>query len=237
MGFRSYQGNTRSENGWRICDRAQCVVTTVAGMNLVVRDGVAADVLTAWLAWYHENVDRIDEYKPIDDWGWSYDNDVANSNHLSGTAFDINATEYPWGGSVMAQRYPQRVAAIRRGLGLFEGNIFWGGDWSRRDEMHFQLNGGTADGDGPSRRLIDFAARRIRNGRLVTGSDLDVGAVTRFVPAFLGPVGSDEKDIREQLHGASARDREAGAPGWAQLGGLDVDAALAAIARAAGVTL
>ncbi|QOP64391.1 lysin A, L-Ala-D-Glu peptidase domain [Gordonia phage Orla] len=169
MTFRRYGGNDWSENGWRICDRNECTAVSVAGMNLVVRAGVAAEVLGAFLLWYHENVDRIDEYKPTDDWGWSYENAVSDSNHLSGTAMDLNATEYPWGGNTMHRVYPGRVAAIRLGLKEFEGNIFWGGDWSRMDEMHFQLNGGTASGTGPSQKLIEFARRRIRNGRLITG--------------------------------------------------------------------
>ncbi|ANA85726.1 lysin A, L-Ala-D-Glu peptidase domain [Gordonia phage Axym] len=164
MSFRRYMGNDWSENDWRICDSNETVVVSVAGMNVRLRSGYAAEALRAWILWYHENVERIDLYKPIDDWGWSYDNDVADSNHLSGTAVDLNATQYPWG----LYRMPaDRIAKVRRGLQLFEGIIFWGRDWGKPDEMHYQLNAGTASGTGASDRLINFVQRRIRDGRLI----------------------------------------------------------------------
>ncbi|QBP33256.1 lysin A, l-ala d-glu peptidase domain [Gordonia phage BrutonGaster] len=164
MSFRRIYGLDWSENGWRMCNSDETVVVDVAGMRVRVRAGYAAEVLGAWMRWYHENVERVDLYKPLDDWGWSATNDVASSNHLSGTAIDINATQYPWGARVMPAA---RKAKIREGLKLFEGNIFWGADWSRADEMHYQLNSGTASGTGASQKLIDFCNRRIRNGRLV----------------------------------------------------------------------
>lgn len=170
MTFRRVYGYDWSENGWRMCNSDETVVVTVAGMGLRVRSGYAAIVLEAWLRWYHENVDRIDEYKPLDDWGWSATNDVYTSNHLSGTAVDINATEYPWGTRTMSAA---RKAKIREGLKLFEGTIFWGADWDRADEMHFQLNSGTNSGTGASAKLIDFCKRRIRNGRLITDTEED----------------------------------------------------------------
>ncbi|UOK18016.1 lysin A, L-Ala-D-Glu peptidase domain [Gordonia phage Santhid] len=166
MTFRKVYGYEFSENGWRMCNRDECVTVTVAGMGVHLRSGYAAEVLGAWIRWYHENVERIDLYKPLDDWGWSATNDVGNSNHLSGTAVDLNATQYPWGRRVMPK---DRIAKVRRGLALFEGTIFWGADWSRADEMHYQLGVGTAAGNGASEKLIDFARRRIDNGRLIEG--------------------------------------------------------------------
>ncbi|QIG58698.1 lysin A, L-Ala-D-Glu peptidase domain [Gordonia phage DatBoi] len=165
MTFRRIYGHDWSENGWRMCDSNETVVITVAGMKLRVRSGYAATVLEAWVRWYHENVEPIDAYKPTDDWGWSATNDVATSNHLSGTAVDLNATQYPWKRRTMPEA---RKAKIREGLKLFENNIFWGSDWSTADEMHYQLNHGTSAGTGASDRLIQFCNRRIRNGRLIT---------------------------------------------------------------------
>ncbi|ANA86548.1 lysin A, L-Ala-D-Glu peptidase domain [Gordonia phage Aphelion] len=165
MSFRRIYGLDWSENGWRMCNSDETVVVDVAGMRVRIRSGYAAEALGAWMRWYHENVERIDLYKPLDDWGWSATNDVASSNHLSGTAVDINATQYPWGLRTMSAA---RKAKIREGLKLFEGVIFWGADWSRADEMHYQLNHGTSSGTGASQKLIDFCNRRIRNGRLVT---------------------------------------------------------------------
>lgn len=219
MSFRTVYGNTRSENGWRMVNRDDCaLIQGLAFMDTApVRKGYAFEALSAWAHWYDANVPG-EIVSPT--WGWSATNDVGNSNHLSGTALDINATQYPWGGSTMAQRYPDRVAAIRRGLAEFEGIIFWGADWDRKDEMHFQLNGGTASGDGASARLIDFVQRRIKDGKLigsVGSSAIDAARVNAFTAAFMAPVGSDVKDEREQLCGAGSRD--AGEyDGWGQLG-------------------
>lgn len=167
MSFRTVYGYTHSENGWRMVNRDECVLIDVPGLLYMdtapVRSGYAAEALSAWAAWYDKNVPG-EIVSPA--WGWSATNDVGNSNHLSGTALDINAPQYPWGDNRMARVYPDRVAAIRRGLAEFEGIIFWGADWSRKDEMHFQLNGGTASGNGASDRLADFVRRRVVDGQL-----------------------------------------------------------------------
>ncbi|MGO3328385.1 M15 family metallopeptidase [Gordonia sp. (in: high G+C Gram-positive bacteria)] len=203
MSFRTVYGYAWSENGWRMCNADETVVVRIAEMPLRVRSGYAAEALGAWARWYHTNVEPIDNYQPLDDWGWSATNDVANSNHLSGTAVDLNATQYPWGARTMPA---DRIARIRRGLQLFEGVIFWGADWGRADEMHYQLNTGTAHITGASDRLADFCRRRIHNGQLVQGDDdmsnADITKIESFIKAYLGPNNSDTKDVRQQLTGS-----------------------------------
>lgn len=170
MTFRNYKGNDWSENDWRICNRDECERIYIPGADnqflaaMIVRSGPSEVVLRAWATWYHRNVERLDLYKAGvgDDWGWSAVNDVTDSNHLSGTALDFNAVQYPWGQRTMPTARKQK---IREGLRLFEDNIFWGADWSRADEMHFQLNGGTASGVGASAKLIAFA-QRLESGYL-----------------------------------------------------------------------
>ena len=175
MSFRNVYGNDYSENGWRMVNRDECVLIT--GLEYMdtapVRAGYAAEALSAWAHWYDKNVPG-EIVSPT--WGWSATNDVSTSNHLSGTALDLNAPQYPWHGTVMRDKYPQRYAAILKGIDLFEGIIFWGASWTdSRDEMHFQLNQGTAAGTGASERLIDFVHRRVKDGQLV-GSGGDSGA-------------------------------------------------------------
>lgn len=168
--FRTAYGNTRSENGWRMCTRAACERIYVPGADnqylaaMIVRSGPSEIVLRAWAIWYHNNVERLDLYKAGvgDDWGWSERNDVGNSNHLSGTGLDFNATQYPMGQRRMSAGI---VAKINEGRRLFEDNIFHGRNWNRPDEMHFQLNHGTASGDGASAKLIAFA-KRLEAGHL-----------------------------------------------------------------------
>ncbi|NKR94335.1 hypothetical protein GS483_19615 [Rhodococcus hoagii] len=149
MSFRTIYGLDWSENGWRMCNRDECVVANVLPFTNTapIRKGVAATILNAWTIWYHYNVEKLTS--PV--WGWSATNDVASSNHLSGTALDFNAPKYPWGLRTMPA---DRKAKIREGLRLFEGTVFWGADWSRADEMHFQI--GFREGDA---RLTNFAAK------------------------------------------------------------------------------
>lgn len=152
MSFREVYGYTWSENGWRMCNRDECVLGgPMMGLpntnTAPIRSGDASTILVAWLAWYHRNVEPL--RTPV--WGWSVDNTVGNSNHLSGTAVDINAPQYPWGTRTMPR---DRIAKVRNGLALFEGTVFWGADWSRADEMHYQL--GHREGDA---RIAQFAGK------------------------------------------------------------------------------
>ncbi|MCD2123894.1 M15 family metallopeptidase [Rhodococcus rhodochrous] len=146
-----------------MCNRDECERIYIPGANndflaaMIVRSGPSEVVLRAWATWYHRNVEPLDRYQSGvgDDWGWSATNDVANSNHLSGTALDFNATQYPWGRRVMPA---DRIAKVREGLKLFRGFIFWGADWSRADEMHYQIGVPEFDADGvPNRALAAFA--------------------------------------------------------------------------------
>ncbi|MBF6085292.1 M15 family metallopeptidase [Nocardia cyriacigeorgica] len=145
-----------TENGWPQIPASELDRGPIPGTRAVVelRAGDVSTVLKGWAAWYHRNVEPIDAGQR-DEWGWSATNDVWNSNHLSGTAIDINATRYPWKHYTMQA---DKVAAVERGLDLFEGTVFWGRWWDRPDEMHYQI------GCGPE-QLAAFAAR-LRAGYL-----------------------------------------------------------------------
>jgi hypothetical protein len=157
MSFRTVYGNTTSENGWRMCNRDECDIPRIPELYLVdtapLRKGAPLTILGAWLYWYDRNVEEITS--PV--WGWSDTNDVGDSNHLAGTAVDVMAPKYPW------QRYTMDAATqakVRKGLALFEGSVFWGRDWSRPDEMHYQM--AWAEGD----KRNDAFAAKLRAGYL-----------------------------------------------------------------------
>ncbi|MFW0790097.1 M15 family metallopeptidase [Gordonia sp. CPCC 205333] len=239
MSFRTVYGNTYSENGWRMVNRDSCIVIDDGEIakqmaTAPIRAGTAALVLGAWARWYHEHVEPI--IGPV--WGWSATNDVSDSNHLSGTALDINAPKYPWGARTMPA---QRIAKVRNGLREFEGLVFWGADWDRADEMHYQING-TAD------QLAAFARRRIRDGQLIgKEEDATMADIEKFIEGYLGPNNSDTKDIRQQLTGsrdlvyvtdkAGRRvvDLAASYKGFAQTGNRTMLDTIAAIAEKVGV--
>ncbi|MGB0971628.1 MAG: peptidoglycan-binding protein [Mycobacterium sp.] len=146
MSFRTAYGRAVSENKWRMCNRDECV--TVAGpyMNTApLRKGPPEIILGDFARRYHAECAPI--VSPV--WGWSATNDVASSNHLSGTALDINAPQWPWGYKTMGGVLIGRINTL---LAEYEGAVFWGRVWSRPDEMHFQC--GWPEGDPRYARII-----------------------------------------------------------------------------------
>lgn len=74
---------------------------------------------------------------------------IARSNHLSGTAIDINGFRYPYEYTHRKTWRPgfsgDRLAAVRSILADAGGVLRWGGDFAppRRDEMHWEIAPGT----------------------------------------------------------------------------------------------
>ena len=177
MGFRTVYGRQWSENGWRMADYSEMdtgVVPGTNGLRLPIRKGDANVVLKGWVAWFNKHVENLNNFKGYADEGsWTPTNSVASSNHLSGTAVDLNWHEkdrlalISYAGFNTAER-----AAVRKGLALFEGCIWWGQDWaSPKDAMHFQLN--YPEGD---KRIVALADK-LRKGYLGiwTGKPITAG--------------------------------------------------------------
>ena len=99
---------------------------------------VIAPLLVTFAAEFHQHVEPIDE-GGLDDWGYCFRQVRGStdklSNHASGTAIDLNATKHPLGkvGTFEASKVPM-IRALAKKYGLI-----WGGDWSRKDEMHFEI--------------------------------------------------------------------------------------------------
>jgi len=76
------------------------------------------------------------------------------SNHASGTAIDLNATEHPLG--VRGTFTEKQIATIDRRLKIYDGCIRWGGHYSGRvDAMHFEVNRDIAQCERVARRLMN----------------------------------------------------------------------------------
>ncbi|MBF6483850.1 M15 family metallopeptidase [Nocardia otitidiscaviarum] len=186
-----------TENGWPQIPASMLDRGPIPGTRAVVelRAGDVSTVLKGWAAWYHRNVEPVDAGRR-DEWGWSPTNSVWNSNHLSGTAIDINATRYPWKHYTMPA---DKVAKVRHGLDLFEGTVFWGRDWGQMnswpDEMHYQINCG-------ARELAKFAAK-LRAGHL--------GIYAPEVDEMTDEERQMLREMWEQLRGPQGQ-------GWPQLG-------------------
>lgn len=133
-----------SQNGWPVVDKNGTVSYKIAGTTraLRLRTGAAGQLLALFAAWFDKNIETIDNDKVMDDWGWAprpIRGGTTPSNHGSGTAEDLNATQHSLG---VRNTYsdPQEVK-IRAELRLLGGAIRGGLDYANRaDEMHFEIN-------------------------------------------------------------------------------------------------
>ncbi|TFH57270.1 M15 family metallopeptidase [Glutamicibacter arilaitensis] len=108
-----------------------------------VRAGDAHTILNELGRRFNAEVETIRK-----DWSWGYAKRPVRgasvpSEHSAGTAVDFNAPEHGLGR--VGTFSGAQVKAIRRILADLDGSVRWGGDYAgRKDEMHFELQGGTA---------------------------------------------------------------------------------------------
>ena len=130
-----------SYNGWPASKDVESIrikFYTIKGSSVKLRCAYfAAPLLVAFAEDFNELIEEIDDGK--DDWGYCY-RDVRNvpgklSNHASGTAIDLNAKIHPLGkaGTFPAEKVPMILALCRK------YGLNWGGTWTRKDEMHFEI--------------------------------------------------------------------------------------------------
>jgi len=155
-----------SENGWEPAKARpdQCEWITVPGTNPPVRlellKGWPLQILRAFAADYNAYIEPL---RDGDSAAWTPTNSVATSNHLNGTAMDLN-----WNGPdgktfrlgiSEQQAYPgDKARNLRELLAFYEDMIFCGGFWSIRDWMHMQMGGNTFNNP----KTADFITRKIR---------------------------------------------------------------------------
>jgi putative chitinase len=148
-----------TENGWPSCSADGCQWITVPGTNppvsLQIQKGQPLAIMRAYAADYNEFVEPL---RDADSASWTPTNSVATSNHLGGTAMDLNWNSHPF--RVADAGYtPQMIATMRELLDFYEGTMFWSNDWvDPKDAMHHQLGYGTYG----NRHTADFIARKIR---------------------------------------------------------------------------
>ena len=132
-----------SQNGWRANDRSLIVSISVPGGKLAVRKGDVAVIMQYVAEQFHSTVEPL---KWPGNWGYAerkIRGGSSLSNHASGTAIDLNAPKHYLG--AVGTFTSSQVRAIRKILSACEGTIRWGGDYrGRKDEMHFEINAGTA---------------------------------------------------------------------------------------------
>jgi hypothetical protein len=133
----------KSANGWTAsADQLAIGVKSfqIKGTERKVRCAeLVAPLLCGFASEFHHLVEVIDEDKTFDDWGYAF-RDVRGgsvlSNHASGTAIDLNATQHPLGKS--GTFTDEQVTIIQRLCKKY--GLKWGGDYvQRKDEMHFEV--------------------------------------------------------------------------------------------------
>lgn len=157
MGNRVVYGNSFSENGWPMVDEASCTWVSVPGcdVTLELQNGQPLQILRAFAADFNAYVEPL---RDADSAGWTPTNSVASSNHLSGTAVDLNWDSHPF--QVLNAGFSEEAIAKVRGiLAFYEDTVFWGNDWDTpKDAMHFQVGYDTYNNP----KTADFIQRKIR---------------------------------------------------------------------------
>lgn len=155
-----------SANGWLVLDgstdgqppRLRNWELPGVERRLKARDGSAGFLLVHLALWFDEEVEPLD-VGIYDDWGWAKRNIRGSttfiSNHASGTAIDLNATQHPMGVATSKTFSKDEIFAIHNRLKFYDGCIRWGGDYKNRpDSMHFELDKGMAAVEKRARALI-----------------------------------------------------------------------------------
>lgn len=134
-----------SANGWSANDRSVIASYALPGGKLALRKGDVSVVLLWCANRWHETVEPL-----VWPGNWGYaerlirGSSTTLSNHASGTAIDLNAPQHPLGTDPRANFTAAQINAVRRLVAYCEGAVRWGGDYSRPDGMHLEINAGAA---------------------------------------------------------------------------------------------
>lgn len=136
----------RSYNGWTASKTlATVVIEPVKGCRLRVRKNQNVEsVFTYLVRQYHKRVDTVLEPHPMDDWGFAFRANVNDpnelSNHSSGTAIDLDATEHPNGVPTSRTFTLAQINEVHKILKELDDTVRWGGDYTHTvDAMHFEI--------------------------------------------------------------------------------------------------
>jgi predicted chitinase len=144
-----------SENGWEPSHAPpellewRVIPGTDPPVHLQLMKGWPSTIMTAFAADYNAYVEHL---RDGDSGGFTPTNSVPTSNHLNGTAMDLNwngADEHTFRlGITEGRAYPGDEARNLRELLAFYNHeglqiMFCGGEWDIRDWMHMQMDGNT----------------------------------------------------------------------------------------------
>lgn len=161
-----------TENGWPSCGPDGLTRSVVPGTDVILglQSGQPNTIMKAFAADYNVFIESL---RDADSGGWTATNSVATSNHLGGTAMDLNWNSHPF--HVRGTFTAAQHAGIVILLNFYEANIYWGGNWTDPiDEMHWQMGYDTYG----SPDTADFINRKILpNGFSTFGASQNWDAV------------------------------------------------------------
>jgi putative chitinase len=154
-----------SENGWEPSHAPAGLLEwrTIPGTNpkvsLQFMKGWPSTVLTAYAADYHAYIEPL---RDADSASFTPTNSVATSNHLNGTAMDLNWNSHPFRVDYAGFDEAKR-ARMRELLAFYNFDglqiMFWAQDWnSPKDAMHHQMGYNT----WKNPKVLRFIEQRIR---------------------------------------------------------------------------
>lgn len=104
---------------------------------------------------FNELVEHIN-IGQLDDWGYAFRQQRGSnkilSNHSSGTAIDLNAIKHPLGKSNTFNKDQSNIIKLL----IHKYGLAWGGNWKRKDEMHFEI---ALDQKGVEKRIIELGLK------------------------------------------------------------------------------
>lgn len=147
---------------WDILTPNSSRLTSFPWITGKVRKGDAYTVLYELCRRFNNEVEKIN---PAHSWGYAsrpVRGASVASEHSAGTAIDLNAPKHPLGRQGTFTR--SQVTRINRILKDLDGAVRWGGNYAgRKDEMHFELQGGV--------KKLAAVAKKIKGGKTnTTGS-------------------------------------------------------------------
>lgn len=157
--------NHTSANGWPVLTshrtgsfpRLRDLRIPGTDTKLTLRDGSAGFLIAHFALWFSEVIEPLDG-SIMDDWGYAVRPERGKtdgySNHASGTAGDLNATQHPMGVATLRTFTVRERARILARLLFYGGCIAWGGTWRRPDAMHFEIAKNLSKCEKVARRLM-----------------------------------------------------------------------------------
>lgn len=150
-----------SANGWPVLQNGDrrirnfVIPTPQGSVRVPLRDGSAGFLIACFMHWWAVSIEPITG-RIRDDWGHAVrpvrGQTSGYSNHASGTAADINATQHPLSTRTLTVRerakITWRLIAFR---GVLRSGAFYRG---RVDEMHVEVDASLAAAEKVARRMI-----------------------------------------------------------------------------------